>query len=87
MLWYIAMPFDPCTEIMQLVICIIADAIMIALLVIPLFKNDSGFNVVYLILCLSLFGLAILSGALEIFRDLYCFIPYDLYGTGMTVVV
>jgi len=52
---------------------------MLALLVIPLIRNDGGFNVVYFILCLSLFGLALLSGALEIFRDLYNFIPYDLY--------
>jgi hypothetical protein len=34
-----------------------------------------------------LFGLALVSLLLEVFRDLYTFIPYDLYGIGLTVVV
>ena len=28
-----------------------------------------------------------MSLLLEVFRDLYTFIPYDLYGIGLTVVV
>mgnify|MGYP000489427455 CR=1 FL=1 len=36
---------------------------------------------------MSLFLLAVFIGALEIFRDLYTFIPYDLYNIGLTVVI
>jgi len=40
-----------------------------------------------MILCLSLFGLAIFSAFLEMFLDLYSFIPYDLYDIGLTIII
>ena len=60
---------------------------MVALLAVPLVKNSSGFNAGYFAMCMSLFVLAVFVGALEIFRDLYTFIPYDLYDVGLTVVI
>lgn len=81
------MPFDPKKEALQLILNILGDLIMLALLVIPLFVNSSSFDFIYFILCVSLFGLAIISAVLEILLDLYTFIPYDLYNLGLTIVI
>ena len=86
-LWYIALPFDPRKQIIQLLINIIGDLIMLALLLIPIFVNSSNYNFIYFILCLSLFGLAVFSALFEIFLDLYTMIPYDLYNLGLTIVI
>jgi hypothetical protein len=40
-----------------------------------------------MIVCLSLFGLAVISAIIEMTLDLYSFIPYDLYELGLTIVV
>ena len=41
-LWYIALPFDPKTEVVQLIINILADLILLAILVFPLINNTSA---------------------------------------------
>lgn len=86
-LWYIALPFDPRKEIAQLLINILGDLLLLILLLIPIFANSSSFDFIYLILCLSLFGLALVSAFLEIFLNLYTMIPYDLYNLGLTIVI
>lgn len=53
----------------------------------PIFTNSSSFDFIYLILCLSLFGLALISALLEIFLNVYSMIPYDLYDLGLTIVI
>lgn len=40
-----------------------------------------------MILCLLLFGLAIVSVTLEFILDLYKIIPVDLYEIGLTIVI
>jgi len=70
-----------------LIINILADLVLLAILILPIIKNDSSIDLVHLILCLSLYGFALASLLLEVFRDLYTFIPYDLYGIGLTVVI
>lgn len=61
--------------------------ILIAILVIPLFKNEESGNLIHMILCLGLLGLALLSALVEVVMDLYTFIPYDLYEIGLNIVV
>jgi len=81
------LPFDPRKEIAQLLINILGDLLLLILLLIPIFANSSSFDFIYLILCLSLFGLALVSAFLEIFLNLYTMIPYDLYNLGLTIVI
>jgi hypothetical protein len=38
-------------------------------------------------MCLSLFGLALISVILEFVLDLYQIIPVDLYETGLSVII
>lgn len=82
-----ALPFDPRKELSQLIINIIADMLLIAILVMPLMFNTSSYDMIYMILCLTLFGLALISALLEIFLDVYTFIPYDLYNIGLTIII
>jgi hypothetical protein len=53
----------------------------------PLISNSNSSDFIHMVMCLVLFGLAILSAVLEIFLDLYTFLPYDLYNIGLTVVI
>lgn len=85
--WYVAMPFDQKSEGLQLAINILADLALLAILLLPVVSNGPSFDSIYMMICLSLFGLAILSAILEIMMSLYCFIPYDLYEVGLTIVI
>jgi hypothetical protein len=40
-----------------------------------------------MILCLSLFGLAMASATLELVLDVYQMIPVDLYETGLSIII
>ncbi len=64
LVWYISMLFDPKKQVLQLILNILADLLMIALLIMPLFVNSTSFDFIYFILCLSLFGLAVISALL-----------------------
>jgi hypothetical protein len=83
----VALPFDPRKELSQLIINIVADMLLIAILVMPLMFNTSSYDLIYMILCLTLFGLALISALLEVFLDVYTFIPYDLYNIGLTIII
>lgn len=61
--------------------------LLIAILVMPLMFNTSSYDMIYMILCLTLFGLALISALLEVFLDVYTFIPYDLYNIGLTIII
>jgi hypothetical protein len=56
-------------------------------LIIPTLFNSSNFEGINLILCLSLFALALISAIIEFFLDLYSFLPNDLYDLGLTIIV
>jgi hypothetical protein len=62
----------------------LADLIVIALLFLPLVVNN---ELISLVLCLSLFGLALISAILEFVLDLYQIIPVDLYETGLSIII
>ena len=81
------LPFDPRKELLQLIINILADILMLVILMLPLSVNESRIDTVYMIMCLSLLALAFICFVLELVMDLYTFIPYDLYGIGLTVVI
>ena len=40
-----------------------------------------------MVIALSLYGLAALSAFLEMFLNVYTFLPYDLYDIGLKIVI
>lgn len=76
MVWYISLPYDLNTEKIQFFISILGDFLTIVILLMPITLTN---QIVEMIICLAFFVLAISSAGLEIFMDLYCIIPVDLY--------
>lgn len=70
-----------------MILSIAADLLLLTLLLLPLVTNSSSFDSLYLILCLCLLGLAIVSAVLELALDLYSPLPCDLYNVGLTIVI
>lgn len=70
-----------------MVLCILSSVVVLGILILPMITQSSAMDLAFMILCLSLVGLGVISLFLELFMDLYKFIPYDLYDCGLTIVI